>query len=854
MTIMLAGGMVIGAPSLVPEAAAAGALYVSAENALFDNHFGGINIVEVIVIGVADETDEEQGEPVVKINENQLRMAQAMDGNWYGYFADDTALAAIEVTAGGHYSQGIQIGVDSTPTVYKGDFSEATDVYSQTAAITATNSGMTLKNYPALSTWNSSSVDNKVANADVGQIGIAASAWPVIQTYDLRIDTFDVILEQAGANEVVTLNYDSADTDDFAGMTLDRNSASQESDIHLTITDQQLNIDPTGKDVVIFYVGDSSAPGVAWQNRTASSPSETAYVPFDNSFDDNGKLLITNNTNGGASILSNDATVDDGTADNLVIFYETAENSGIFVNTDDIDDSNIDVNVDAKRGFTATFDYNDSAQSFVVANDFGVITMDAASVGDEWNSGEALTVTLIDQDLNKNSYSDEDLTIQNTTRTHLIPTLTIGSPVSIDKHTGADGVLGNLKTNSTTYSKIAYYSNATAGLDVIGSTNPYVISSIFEGRDITSQDTVNTYLNYDVTSFVNGTNTVTMVRLVDSGNASVVTEADSVKGIVEITSPSTIADDDMKLEISTTSDGAALASKTIDALPVIVDVFSFGNSTNNAIYRILLEESGDNTATFEGTIEFTMLNQINVDLDATYTNLATIDSDIDIIVHEDLTDEDSPRVNFYDLGADGISTQIADQLEAPTHNGVVSFDLDNYKIGDTVVVTLDDQDMNADSELIDVYTTNIFDRVGNAGSTDLASGLVLDITFDDKTWINSDDDTDCAAETISGGSDGLEATGFTLVETGAESGLFVGSFQIPEQFCDGTNFVTVTGTDIEVNYQDYRNSSGESTEVGDGASLMQTPDLLLLIEQYIQSHTITMTLTYTQPQITLVQH
>ena len=70
-----------------------------------------------------------------------------------------------------------------------------------------------------------------------------------------RIETFDVVLEQAGADEVVTLNYDSADLDDFASLTLDRNSASQESDIHLTITDNQLNIDPTGKDVVIFYVG-----------------------------------------------------------------------------------------------------------------------------------------------------------------------------------------------------------------------------------------------------------------------------------------------------------------------------------------------------------------------------------------------------------------------------------------------------------------------------------------------------------------------------------------------------------------------------------------------------------------------
>jgi hypothetical protein len=38
MTIMLAGGMVIGAPSLVPEAAATGKLFVSADNADFIIH------------------------------------------------------------------------------------------------------------------------------------------------------------------------------------------------------------------------------------------------------------------------------------------------------------------------------------------------------------------------------------------------------------------------------------------------------------------------------------------------------------------------------------------------------------------------------------------------------------------------------------------------------------------------------------------------------------------------------------------------------------------------------------------------------------------------------------------------
>ena len=56
MTIMLAGGMTIAAPSMmVPEAQAAGALYVSAENAMFNNSFGGAQIVEVVVLGVSNQ-------------------------------------------------------------------------------------------------------------------------------------------------------------------------------------------------------------------------------------------------------------------------------------------------------------------------------------------------------------------------------------------------------------------------------------------------------------------------------------------------------------------------------------------------------------------------------------------------------------------------------------------------------------------------------------------------------------------------------------------------------------------------------------------------------------------------------
>jgi hypothetical protein len=173
-----------------------------------------------------------------------------------------------------------------------------------------------------------------------------------------------------------------------------------------------------------------------------------------------------------------------------------------------------------------------------------------------------------------------------------------------------------------------------------------------------------------------------------------------------------------------------------------------------------------------------------------------------------MTDEDSPRINYLDLGADGVSTQIADQVEAPTHNGVVSFDMANYKIADTVVVTLNDQDMNADSELIDVYVTKSDDKVGDATT----AGLVLDITYDDVNWVRSSSDSDCSAGVTSGSSDGLAATGFTLVESAVDSGIFVGSFQVPTDFCHSSGATTdgikgVTGLDLEVNYQDFRNAS-----------------------------------------------
>ena len=277
----------------------------------------------------------------------------------------------------------------------------------------------------------------------------------------------------------------------------------------------------------------------------------------------------------------------------------------------------------------------------------------------------------------------------------------------------------------------------------------------------------------------------------------------------------------------------------IDADPIVLDFFAFGFSnegssaadrTANQIVRLELEESDDNTSTFEGGLEYVMLNQLNILDNSTYTGLDTISDVPTFIVMEDLTDEDSPRVNYFDLGADGVSTQIADQQEAPSHSGVVALDSDNYKVADTVIITLTDADLNVDSELIDIFTVvekdDLADTVGddvefNERSLDFSFGQLgrlVDVTFDDEIWTANN----C------GVNDALHSTGFTLIETETASGIFTGSFQIPEMYCpteinDKPNTegkrLSVTGTDIEVNYVDFRDASGEIIEVGDGAGV-----------------------------------
>src|SRR3990172_2737719 len=972
MTIMIAGGMTFAMPSVMPAAYAQSNanLFVSVEESVISDRFGGPMVVEVIVNDPdLKEIDEAESEPDVEVNGKNLKRPKADDGNWYGYFADRTkALTAdgLAFTAGTSLDFGSGCTAASASAIGGVSYSDTVGVFFADAPAVA-GAGLFacagvfggFVDIQNVIRENKTLNDNVLAGG-IGQLGY--TMWPVIQLYDFTAGG-DAIIKYnigGGSPQISTIEFDnSLDDHPKSGGTLDRSDGKypRGASVHGTLNDVLLNIDPTDEDSwtfgsnatnsSTFYQVFNEDGGHALDLAPVDGNPDTApfnVQPFLASLDygDLGVLKVnpdkdtsgtfvlnvrdndnTNVTNVGDA---NDATtpfvlssVLGGTSVPLT-FTETESSSGILENTDEGDISDLFVTRNAKRGTTATIDYNDKAKSIIATLYFGSLDLDASALGGEWNSGEEITISLDDKDLNLNSKSDEDILLSDAAFP-LIPSLQIGNPITLE-----DAAKGALVPGFSTgsgpavdvetlnvggdYEVQAFSKRANIGIGPGGAVTEATGAPIGNILTFSFPDTMTDFnafvfngsasqggfggkfamLNYDLRTFedtftdtvapatsinitiaddtgghIGGANATSGRTTAGGSIAAGCTvapfcgsnglndpiaglTATDFQGLVDITNADLAVFDSgadtLNVILNITGDGGA-NPLAVGNYTTVVDFFNFGQSGdgvkpserfNNAIYRLELEESGDNTGTFTGSVEYLMLNQINVNQSSTYvTSIDPITDAIEIIVHEDLTDEDSPRINYLDLGADGVSTQIADQQEAPTHSGVVSFDSSTYKVADTVTITLEDADLNTDVETIEVFTivtTNVllapddaFDQIGKANYGQNTAGenfgRVLDVTFNDDRWRSGTDVNGgfCGAPGIP--DDGLGATGFTLKETGADTGILTGDFQVPASYCEESSgdLKSVTGTDIEVNYVDYRDASGEIIEVGDGAGI-----------------------------------
>jgi len=902
MTIMIAGGLVIAAPGAMPAAFAANAnLFVSAENSQFDNYMSGPQVIEVVVIDSdINDTDEAKGEPDVTVNGKILRMSQAVDGNWYGYFADRRMSQIADSTSVPNSQEGLDFGVFCSPAsagatlqsagTFVLDFSDSNGVAipmtggggaegsptgaSITAACTAGTPTGSLN-----VVREAKDLNINAPNGNDAQINANPAFWPFVQLYTLN-PTGNVVIQynKGGGAQTTTLTFDTVDQ--FAGAELDKATYTQGAQVHATITDLWLNVDPTDEDSWTFGTtgtGSSAAATTHYQvfDENGNQVGDTAGNTNSNLTAKLGALMCEDNCrlitdadvqNKGAVITLQDnddseirattggsdpqnpldwETLGTNISGNVPItITEQGPNSGVFGSYDESDTSAIVITSNAKRGTSASIDYNETPVTILVGFSFGSVNIQP--VDEEWSSGEEIPVTIVDADANRNSRADEDLDF-NDPNVALIPALKTGTPATLAGLKNADVTFSG--AGSLTVDTVQAFSDRailrSSGLTATGGdTLTFVVgpSSEFTNAAPLNNNSFRgaALLNYDLRSLANDGNlSIASVNATVNG-VPVGSGADSLQGLLVISDATKGASNFPTagpLTVAFTLNGASGTIPINTLLPTAVDVFGFGFTDDgvethervaNQIIRIEAEETGDNTSTFEGTLEYTMVNQLNILDIATYTGLSTIADDPSFIVIEDLTDEDAPRVNYLDLGADGVSTQVSDQEEAPSHSGIVSFDNDSYKIADTVLVTLEDKDLNVDSDLIDIYTTvdgSIFtdaarDTVGEAGLPTYSFGplgRLMDITLDDQPWQDSE-----TCVPTGGADDGLSASGFSLIEQGAtDSGVFTGDFQIPSNWCrpGATLPETSTGLDLEVNYVDFRDASGEIIEVGDSAGI-----------------------------------
>ena len=539
--------------------------------------------------------------------------------------------------------------------------------------------------------------------------------------------------------------------------------------------------------------------------------------------------LLTNATGSANSIVS-------GLRD--VIMTETNSNTGVFESWAVNGTSQL-ITVDEVGGDKKViFAYGgDSADMIITYNDAS-LSFDAGA-GD-WVAGETAYVTVNDPDANKYPGVSETLSISDPGT--VIPTIKVGSPLTLATSDGNDNLengdananagvqvgtgMGTgsytLQVNNTTDNSERLRITHSAGTYLGESTGSHTWINVTTAHSradlIDLPGTV--VLNYDISGPAGDlSSTAVAVYVVDSGSNTTNNAAGLISALTSGNSPAGVLDlDDGSRWVKNTDvsnanfgSGCAVACDVADTSNVGVafkithtvgvflnatadyaiaaDFCNFdqdnGSNVHNCIYRIEAEETGDNTGIFEGTVDYVMLNNSTAAAldnsehdgnDEEVESLMTTSGDgVTVVLMNGVTGSDTIRVVYNDTDALQGATKLGAQIDTLTHSGTAVLDASSYEAADMATITIVDADLNQDSSTRDTYEN---------------SSRTFKMTV-----------------TGSGGTshEPFATKPMTIIETTNDSGIFVGTFKVPDY----------KGQDMELTYYDSKDASGEAVEVYD---------------------------------------
>ena len=444
---------------LIPVSSAEGStnpnLFVSAENPDFDNHFSGSMIVEVVIRDPdLKDTGEGKGEPDVTLNGNSLRMVQATDGNWYAYFAhvDKAKIADSTVGLEGHgldfgvfcssQTESSVIGISLTETEgFAIPRNGGISGYSNGSVPFSECTGTLNESQNVNNVIRQSKFVNTNPNIPVGQIGLNPSAWPLIQLFSF--DKVNIQYNPGGKSpQSVELTYDEIPT---ILLNLDRDLYPKNSQVFLTITDIQLNQDPTDQDSWTFGVLSNDVFYQAFDDSGSNSanggPGLVNLFPYLSSlgFEKNGYLSATidsvihldSNSKQPSTFVSNGPE----NFSEIVTLVETRPNSGIFDSADNADKSNILISNNAPRGHADSVSYNEKSVSVLTGSSTAGFSLKTPSLSVAENNkilkpGTKYSISLIDTDQNSNSGARDKLNASEPSS--ILPVLQLGNPITLE--------------------------------------------------------------------------------------------------------------------------------------------------------------------------------------------------------------------------------------------------------------------------------------------------------------------------------------------------------------------------------------------------------------------------------------